>query len=98
MEIFLIIKVIKVNAKMQYLKFNQFCTRFYVAIKGKYRAKAIGYEAISNKLSCLDERISLLVRAVIRFVCEDIGVVEHVQSVKSLSLTWINTLNRRKTI
>jgi len=41
---------IRVKAKMQCLKFNQFCTRFYVSIHGKYRADAIGYEVIIDKL------------------------------------------------
>ena len=40
----------KVKVKMQCLKFNQFCTRFYVSIHGKYRADAIGYEVIIDKL------------------------------------------------
>ena len=54
MEIFLIIKVMKVNAKMQCLKFNQFCIRFYVTIQGKYQAKAIGYEVNYGKSKDFD--------------------------------------------
>jgi hypothetical protein len=54
----------KGKVKMQCLKLNQFCTRIYVTMQGKYRAKAIGYEAVSIKLSCLGELISLLVQAV----------------------------------
>jgi len=50
--------------KMQCLKLNQFCTRFYVTIQGKCRANAIRYKAVSIKLSRLEELISLLVQAV----------------------------------
>jgi hypothetical protein len=72
---------------MQCLKFNQFCTKFYVAIQGKYRSKVIGYEAISDKLSCLEELISLLIRSVYSSCALKISAAKQVQFVKSVSLT-----------
>lgn len=88
MGIFLIIKVMKLNDKMQYLRINQFCTRFYVAIQGKYQAKKIGYELTKGKLQLFFRAANKLVGfRRLFFLCEKINAAEQVQSVKSLSST-----------